>query len=522
VKAFVVLITAALGATGAALSPPQPQGDTEHAPQLRQITVDASSLNGSLRSFQGVNGAPAPHVHKPEDFRFGGWAMSPETDTSKGYRQARIDVVRTHDSYGPGDIDAIFGADYGPPGAVISAERGRLSIFPDPTADPAQASSYNFRPTDELITSIKRVGAQVIFRLGRSESSAVEPPRDMDRYAEVVRHIVLHYNRGWAKGFHYGIRYWEVWNEPDLARMFWGGTAANYFALYGKLARAVKAADPAALVGGPALARPNDATPYLDDFLDYVRSEHLPLDFYSWHWYATDSDDPLDIVRVGRDVRARLDRHGFTRTRSIVDEWNYGLIEPWPSDLQRASFIASTLIYMQDAPIDLAALYRADNVFGKDGATPDKTGQALIALGRMKDTPARLTVEGADLDGFGVQAGRSKNGRTLQILISNYQIPAEFIGPRKTPDILRVGSAFAVTLLKRRSVTYRRNAGYDLTINHLAPRGTYVVERYRISASSDFALVDQAIYRGEQIRLQASLPPPGIELVIVKLSARRH
>ena len=52
----------------------------------------------------------------------------------------------------------------------------------------------------------------------------------------------------------------------------------------------------------------------------------------------------------------------------------------------RASFVASALIYMQGAPIDAATLYRADNVFGLDGASPDKTGQALIALGRMKDT----------------------------------------------------------------------------------------------------------------------------------------
>src|SRR5205807_9379097 len=67
--------------------------------------------------------------------------------------------------------------------------------------------------------------------------------RSFDKYAAIARHIVMHYNRGWAKGFHYHIRYWEIWNEPDLGKVFWAGTAQQYYELYAKLARAVKSAD---------------------------------------------------------------------------------------------------------------------------------------------------------------------------------------------------------------------------------------------------------------------------------------
>ena len=481
---------------------------------LRQIHIDASAKPlGTLRPLQGVNGAPAHGFHKPERFTFGGWNVPNETDATAGYREARIDLIRTHDAYGPGDIDASFPD---APGVLIDAERTRLSIFPNARADPNDPKSYHFGPTDRLIASIKGVGAEVIFRLGRSEGSNVEPPQDLDRYAQVAKHIVLHYNRGWADGFRYRIRYWEVWNEPDLGRLFWSGSAPHYFELYEKVARAVKQADRSALVGGPAIARPNDANPYVDDFLQYVRARQVPLDFYSWHWYATDSNDPQDFLRVGREVRARLDQYGFKKTRSVLDEWNYGLVDPIPGPLQRAGFIASSLIYMQDAPIDVSAIYRADNVFGKGGTTPDKTGHALIALGRMKDTPLRLAATGADLDGFAVQAGRSADGRTLQVLISNYQIPADVLGPRKGPDVLSITGAFEVKLLQRRSVTYRDNAGYDLTVDHLPERGVYSVERYRISASNDFTLVDSSEQRGPNIRLHAALPPPGIELVVLK------
>ena len=32
---------------------------------------------------------------------------------------------------------------------------------------------------------------------------------------------VRHYNRGWANGHEWGIRYWEIWNEPDGLDDMW-------------------------------------------------------------------------------------------------------------------------------------------------------------------------------------------------------------------------------------------------------------------------------------------------------------
>ncbi|HUN73996.1 MAG TPA: hypothetical protein VMU40_05725 [Steroidobacteraceae bacterium] len=491
---------------------------------LRPVMVDARHTLGRMRSLQGVNGAPAAGMHKPPGFTFGGWNMPEAVDTSRGYREAHIDLIRTHDAYGPGDIDARFNAPP-PPGEAgefnVSSARNSLDIFPDPNADPNDPRSYHFGPTDRLVSSIVNVGAQAIFRLGRSETSDVTPPRDFDRYASIVEHIVLHYNRGWANGYHYGLRYWEVWNEPDLGRLFWGGTPRQYYELYAKLAHAVKQADPTALVGGPTLAKPNDDTPYQDGFLRFVRAQHVPLDFYSWHWYATDSDDPLDFVRIGRAVRARLDRFGFTRTLSVLDEWNYGLVYPLPSDEQRAAFVATSLIYMQGAPIDLAALYRADNLFGRDGATPNATGAALIALGRMRDTPLQLASKGSDQCGFAVQAGRSADGKTIQILLSNYRIPARYRGPRAGPNELSVPHQFAVRLLERRRVSYPADGGYDLTVSGLAPMQPHIIERYRISAEQISAgqvlsRVPLGIQRGGSVHVRAALPAPAIELIVIR------
>ena len=488
---------------------------------LRQVHVDAFAPIGTLRSLAGVDGAPAPGMHKPENFTFGGWNMPEQVDASRGYQRARIDLVRTHDAYGPGDIDSRFETNEAPGGALISARRDGYTLFPNPGADPEDPASYRFGPTDRLVTSIIKLGAQAIFRLGRSEGADPQPPPDFDRYADIARHIVLHYNGGWAQGDHYGVRYWEIWNEPDLGKVFWAGTAGQYFSLYSKIARAVKQADPHALVGGPAIARPNDDSEYRDAFMDYVHRTHTPLDFYSWHWYATDSDDPLDFVRIATDLRSRLDRHGLQGTRSILSEWNYGLSDKPPTPLVRASFVASALIYMQSAPIDAATLYRADNVFGTDGVTPDKTGQALIALGRMKATPVRLRATGADLSGFAVEAGRSRDGKVVQVLISNYQIPAAELGPRHTDDTLHVPRVFDVKLLPRRTLRYSDNGGFDLTIDHLPAGAAHVVELCLISADHDLRSGTLAKQSGPTVSVHQVLPPPGIALITVRTVEKR-
>lgn len=498
---------AAAGHSAAAAVPsvaPVPSVPSAPAGGLRQVVVDSARTTGTLRTLQGVNGAPGPGLHKPPHFTFGGWNVPEGVDATAGYREARIDLVRTHDAYGPGDIDARFGPPRSTGQFEVPAERSGLVIFPDRHADPDDPKSYRFGPTDRLIASIVAIGAQPIFRLGRSETSDVTPPRDLERYASIAEHIVLHYNRGWDQGYRYGLRYWEVWNEPDLDKLFWGGTPQEFYELYARLARAVKRADPAALVGGPTLAKPDRASPYRDGFLEFVRARHLPLDFFTWHWYPNESDDPRDFVRLALDVRARLDRFGFGRTLSVLDEWNYGLEYPLPSDLRRAAFVASSLIEMAHAPIDLAALYRADNLFGYDGTQPSKTGAALIALGRMKDTRVELPVEAppgpSDACGFAVEAGRSPDGRTIQVLVSHYQAPADdqASGPGRC----------------------RASAGYELTVLHLRPGALYEVERDRISATSTLAPAARTLERGPSVRVSAALPAPGIELIVIRSAGR--
>ena len=521
---------AILGVTMAMVAGPMGLADAQavepprEVPGLRNITVNADSNAGTLRPLQGVNGVPAPGHAKPFSYNSAP-PRSQSIDVSAGYRMARIDIVRTHDAYGAADIDSRF-----VPPTLASPLAPRVpssfdadSIFKDPKADPDKEASYNFGPTDKVIASITAIGANAIFRLGRSEGADATPPADFDKWAAVAKHVVLHYNKGWANGFHYRIKYWEVWNEPDLGGLPWTGTPEQYYSLYAKVARAVKAADSSALVGGPTLGFPNDPSAYREPFLAYVRQHALPFDFLSWHWYSNDEADPYVFVRTADNLEALVRAAGLPATPTILDEWNMGIVTPDYKDAESrrlgeantAAFIVASIIYMQDAPILHQAIYRADADFGSDGKTPNNIGHALIATGRMRDTPVRLATVGGDLNGLAVQAGRSTDAQTVQVLISNYQIPAESMGPRPKGDVTEIPGLFKFRNLPRRSVTYKDNRGYSLSLRALKPR-SYVVERYRIDSAHAFSRVDTRTMRGPHLHIEASLPPPGVELVVVK------
>jgi len=210
-----------------------------------------------------------------------------------------------------------------------------------------------------------------------------------------------------------------------------------------------------------------------------------------------DSNDPFVFVSIARELRRVLDAHGSGSTKNILDEWNVDPATEDMSNAARASFAASALIYMLGGPID------AQTVDAR--GMPDEVAHALSAFGSLKSTPILIKTVGGDDVGFALAAGRSPDRRLVEILISNYQIAPKYLQPRNNWD---------TSLPERRSVQYHDNAGYDAEIN-LPSSGKYKIKRYRIDERSNFTLVDQSIQTGPSVHLQASLPPPGVELIVI-------
>ena len=476
---------------------------------LREVRVDASQVIGAIRSFQGVNCGPAPLVEGVPD-------------VSAGYREVGIDIVRVHDFFGPGDMDAKWSH---PDRIAVSVKAsGARVVFPNWGADPEKEGSYNFGPTDRVIQAIVASGAEVYWRIGRSWSADPEPPADFDKFASIVKHVAMHYNQGWANGFHDKVRYWEFWNEPDLeanwfpgfAQPFWTGTPEQFYWLYEKTAVALKSLDSTMKVGACGKAAASWGGPYREGLMQYCVSRGVPLDFFSWHQYHDSSLAPYDMVRIGAEYRRLLDSFGLKGSEIHVSEWNrslamFGAGPVSQGSMEDAAFTGTALIYLQDSALSRSLHYRGDatpgGLFEANGRYRKKA-YAFKATGSLLASPQRLVATGTDTLGFAVLAGKSRDGKTVQVLISNYEIPLDRRGST------RPGAAM---LPRQNNIVYRNNRGYALTVTGLPwGQGEFTVKRYRLSGAEDFAMMEEPPGRGGAYTLERPLPPPGLELIVLK------
>jgi xylan 1,4-beta-xylosidase len=411
------LKAAATGALGAGIAPaavaaagvpaqsefPQPKSNT------KRIEVDFSKIIGTIKTVNGVNGGPLA-----------------EFNLSSSFSEIGVPHVRLH------DIPYMFlGRD------VVDVG----FIFPDPAADVDDPKSYDFEMTDYYIHSIRAIGAEITYRLAyetwgkHNHHPHSTPPRDYARWAEICSHIVRHYNQGWANGFQNIIKFWEVWNEPDIHE-FWSGTPEEYYRLYEVTAKALKKTGPETKVGGPTQAIVTNRK-FLDGFLKHCADHEVPLDFASWHTYAK---QPSEIISHAAIVHDALQKYGFTKTESILDEWNYfpgkwdreekepeyrkWLFETQVGGPAGAAFSASVLIGLQDTTVGLADYYQGTThyfggLFDEFGA-PRKPFYAFKAFKAALETPQRVSASGSEDSGFAVLAGLSKDKSEATVLIGNF------------------------------------------------------------------------------------------------------
>lgn len=464
---------------------------------MKIISVDANKVKGTIRNLQGVNVGPS-HTRPG----------IPELGTH--YKDLEISSVRTHDFYGPGDIDA-----------YRAGESWDEIIFPDWNCDPQKEESYNFRSTDRLLKAIVDCGAEIYFRIGRSWDAVPDPPDDFNKFAEIVRHIVLHYNSGWAKGFRWKIRYWEFWNEPNSPR-FWSGTPEQFYNLYEKTARTIKSVDSSLKVGACGLAGGTEPGPFREGLIQYCSRMHVPLDFYSWHHYYNRTGDPYELVQIAQTVRKILDTNNFKNAENHCTEWNYSVGRAgmqYQNSMEAAAFTATALIYLQDTSVNIAHYYRGDaghpmGIFETDGSLRKK-GYAFKAMARILQTPERLSANGGDTAGFGILAGRSKDTRTINVLVSNYEL---FPVPAKRQGIMMKPSDKGKAQPGQgKKIESKNNQGYRLLINNLPWKNrTYTLRRYWLTKNKNFELIDEKRYQGTQFKMESNLPSPGVELIMLQ------
>ena len=396
----------------------------ENAPGCN-IAVDFSKQTGKIRALHGVNNGPVS------------WGLS--ADLTEYHKTAGFPSARLHDCNYAGQnvVDIHF-------------------IFPIFDADADDPKYYRFAETDAYIAGMVELGERITYRLGESIESRsrtysnggfhVQPPKDFGKWAKICVNIIRHYNDGWANGFHYGIKYWEIWNEPaeNVAGM-WPGTQQQYFEMYEAAARAIKAHDSSLKVGGPASCNIN--FPIVVPFLAYCRDRQVPLDFMTWHCYAA---APEIIVKDSFTARKVADEYGFKEAESHITEW-HPMWYNWDGEVganergdpnpvkyaamrekfntmrgpKAAAFVASTLMLLQDAPLDMANYYTADTnpwgMFDSFGV-PGRVYHAFVAFNQLITTPNRVSCvqQGEPAPEVTACAGISDDTKTVSILISNF------------------------------------------------------------------------------------------------------
>lgn len=287
----------------------------------------------------------------------------------------------------------------------------------------------------------------------------ISPPRDYDRWGDLVRALVAHLVE------RYGLEEvrdrwaFEVWNEANL-EVFWSGTPEEFLRLYDVTAAAVKSVDAALRVGGPSSA----ANGWVEELLSHVGSSGAALDFVSTHTYG---NAPLDW-------RPALARHGREGTPIWWTEWG-----PTPTHFHGIGdgpFGAAFLLHgMKSAAgrVDALAHWVMSDHFEELGRPPSlfHGGFGLLTVGnlrkprywalslaeRLGDEELAATVAG---DVGGVETWAARDGDQVGVLVWNGTLDQSRAGGEPLLD---------------RSVT--------VTVTDL-PAGAYTVRHHRIDESN--------------------------------------
>ena len=400
---------------------------------MTKMTVDFSKITGPVKAMHAVGQPP----FLGSDYSFVHYLG-----------EANIPYSRLHDTGGP----------YGGSRYVDIH-----NVFPNFDADETNPDSYDFLYTDLLIAALMENNCPPIFRLGETIENDqskgfppryINPPKDFVKWARVCEHIIRHYNHGWANGFEFGIKYWEIWYEPDngfqagegpveARNQMWSGTYEEYYELYSVTALHLRECFGDSIkIGGYAssglYAIFNDPEAYgvdpkfkkfyreryvrflqfFDEFLAHVKKTGAPLDFYSWHSYS----DVDRTVEMANYVDRKLKSEGFT-CEQHCNEWNNAHSYEGRGTSYANAHAVAMMLGMHDTNTDVMCYYDARlglgtyaGMFNPERNTPYCLNYGFKAFGNLYQLGNAVACEGLPENVYGLAA---TDGKTNAVLLAN-------------------------------------------------------------------------------------------------------
>jgi len=394
--------------------------ESSTAATVKAISVDASNDLGSFKLVMGSHNGPVSLVKGADE-------------TAK-YREMGFKNIRTLDYYGPFTW---------------------YTIFPDFSKDPELESSYDFSTTDVRVKKLKDEGFDILFNFAPSWTKEVaintlaDPPgtirnaagtiihaadvNDFKKFANIVKHIAMHYNAGWKNGYSYNIKKWEIWNEPETYNQFWNGTPIQFYQMFVEVAKTLRSYDSSFTLYGPGNAEtipmnnPNalDANTYTGGLLDYCGKNGVTIDVYTWHSYGGTGIVPSHIKTVADDIAGKLKTYNFNSTSMSCDEWNSGInASNFANSGKGAAFYGCALTFMVEKGLTEFYQYRGDD--HPLGLLNDTNGQyktaayTLMAWKQMTESCRRLASSTTESGEFAVNASKSSIDGSYYAMVSNF------------------------------------------------------------------------------------------------------
>lgn len=187
----------------------------------------------------------------------------------------------------------------------------------------ASAIRYDWSEIDQLSHALDRIGTPACWsfcyvpRPFQGADGWRGFPTDLFKWAQTAEVFTRHFRQEKLRA-----AYYEVWNEPDNPEFF-RGTRNQYFEMYRAAAIAMRKGDPDALVGGPGLAY---SLNWIAPFVEFVKKNHLPLDFFSYHSVGgSDTDPPKEEFALTglQTIRRALATNPYFNTTEIhLNEYN--------------------------------------------------------------------------------------------------------------------------------------------------------------------------------------------------------
>lgn len=389
---------------------------------MATVSVDFSQKLGPIKDMNGVGQPPL---------------MGTDTSKFKYLKEANIPYSRLH------DVGGWFG--------------GNMwcdipNIFRDFDADVNDPASYDFAFTDILLKGLVDAGVEPYYRLGvtienfhQIKPYRIFPPKDYGKWAEICEHIIRHYNEGWANGFHYGIKYWEIWNEPDGApnngeyeplagineNAMWKGSKEEFFDLYRVTSKHLRKcfgnsikiggygscgfyiANSHQSVDGKAFGNADADLSNWDyrirwfyiffmDFIEMVKKENLPFDFFSHHSYAS----PKDNLKHEALCEKCLAEMGLSDVEIHLNEWNTDNRREDRGTTRAAGNTLAQMCLLQHTKLNILCYYDArigtivfGGLFDPDTTLPVATYYSMKAFGELRKlgTEVKATSDNEDV-----------------------------------------------------------------------------------------------------------------------------